>query len=393
MERIGIYGGTFSPPHLGHIRAARTAVEMLQLSKMLMIPSCIPPHKAAEVSASADQRLEMLNLATAQESELEASDLELQRGGVSYTYETVAQLRKQYPDAELILCMGSDMFLALDSWREPQRILEQASIGVFLRGEPEERDGIAAMQEKLESRGGKVYRIGNPVTKISSTDIRRLLLFGCADPYLPDGVGDYIRKNGLYGTGRDYRGLSIEELESVVTGLLKPNRVAHVLGCRDTAVELAKLWGTDETEAARAALLHDVTKALDGPAQLTLCREYGMIPDDFSGKNPKTIHALTGSLVADRVFGESGNVVSAIRCHTTGKANMNMLEKIIYVADYIEPNRDFPGVDSLRSLAHTDIDSALKRGLEMTLEMLKRQGREVSPESMEALCYLQAVGR
>ena len=125
---------------------------------------------------------------------------------------------------------------------------------------------------------------------------------------------------------------------------------------------------------------------------MTLCREYGIILDNFSSQNPKTLHALTGSLVAERIFGESEAVVSAIRSHTTGKANMNLLEKILYVADYMEPNRDFPGVEELRELAYTDIDKALKRGLEMTLEMLRSQKREISPESQQALKYLQESG-
>ena len=180
----------------------------------------------------------------------------------------------------------------------------------------------------------------------------------------------------------------MEKLEQVVVSLLKPNRVAHVLGCRDTAVELARRWGADETDAARAGMLHDITKALDGPLQLTLCEAYGMILDDFSAKNPKTLHALTGSLVAERIFGEKEAVVEAIRWHTTGKADMNLLQKIIYVADYMEPNRDFPGVEQLRSLAFTDIDAALKLGLEMTLSVLREQGREISEESMQALMWL-----
>ena len=171
-------------------------------------------------------------------------------------------------------------------------------------------------------------------------------------------------------------------------GLLKPSRVGHVLGCRDTAVKLAKRWGADEDDAARAGILHDVTKALDGPLQLTLCAEYGTILTDFGKKYPKTLHALTGALVAERIFGEKQSVVNAIRHHTTGKANMSLLEKIIYVADYMEPNRDFPGVERLRELAFSDLDAALKLGLEMTLEHLKRQGSEVSPESREALAYL-----
>jgi nicotinate-nucleotide adenylyltransferase len=119
-----------------------------------------------------------------------------------------------------------------------------------------------------------------------------------------------------------------------------------------------------------------------------LCDAYGRILSDFSKRYPKTLHALTGSLVAERIFGENEAVVSAIEHHTTGKADMDLLEKIIYVADYMEPNRDFPGVEQLRELAFTDLDAALKLGLEMTLAHLKRQGNEVSPASREALAWL-----
>ena len=174
----------------------------------------------------------------------------------------------------------------------------------------------------------------------------------------------------------------------MVVSLLKANRVKHVLGCRDTAVKLAKVWGADPVDAGRAGLLHDITKALDGQLQLTLCGAYGKLLDDFSRKYPKTLHALTGSLVAGRIFGENKAVVSAIEFHTTGKADMSLLEAIIYVADYMEPNRDFPGVERLRELAYTDIRGALKLGLEMTLEHLKEQGGEVSPASRQALDYL-----
>ena len=228
---------------------------------------------------------------------------------------------------------------------------------------------------------------------ITSTDLRRMLVFRCADEFLTPQVREYIRENNLYDETQDLRGLSLAELQQTVIGLLKPSRVNHVLGCRDAAVELARLWGADETDAARAALLHDVTKALDGPLQLTLCWSYGTILDDFSMRNPKTLHALTGSLVAKRIFGENDAVVSAIRSHTTGKADMNLLEKIIYVADYMEPNRDFPGVDELRRLAYADIDGALKLGLEMTLNMLREQGREISGESREALEWLKEKQR
>ena len=240
----------------------------------------------------------------------------------------------------------------------------------------------------MEEKGHSARILDNPVIHISSTQLRRLIAFRCADPFLPQNVGDYIRDHDLYHCNADWKHLPMDQLEQIVVSLLNPNRVAHVLGCRDTAAELARIWGVDETDAARAGLLHDITKALDGTLQLTLCQEYGTILDAFSQKYPKTLHALTGSLVAERIFGENPTVVAAIASHTTGKANMNMLEKIIYVADYMEPNRNFAGVEDLRHLAHTDMDGALRYGLEMALEHLARLGDEVSPASQDALAYL-----
>lgn len=393
MERIGIYGGTFNPPHLGHIQGASYAAAALGLTRVLMIPDRAAPHKRLPLdSPSPEQRLEMTRIAAKSVAGAEASDLELQREGPSYTVDTVRQLHGMYPGAELVLLMGTDMFLSFANWRQPEEILKYVSLGVMCRGEKNEIPRLEEQKRVLEAQGGRSYLINNPIVEISSTDLRRMLVFRCAAPFLPEGVEAYIRENSLYSTGRDLRELPMEELERVVVGLLKPNRVAHVLGCRDTAARLARRWGADETDAARAGLLHDITKALDGPLQLTLCREYGIVLDSFSTENPKTLHALTGSLVAERIFGENPNVVAAIRSHTTGKADMNLLEKIIYVADYMEPNRDFPGVEELRALSNTDIDKALKLGLEMTIQMLLQQKRTVSPASAEALAYLREKG-
>ena len=393
MERIGIYGGTFNPPHLGHFRGAEYALEQLQLDRLLMIPTHTAPHKEnSQEIPTPQQRLEMVQLGLGDREDVVASDLEISRGGISYTFETVEQLAAQYPNAELFLIIGTDMFSSFESWREPERILKHATLAVLCRGEKGEQEQIAETMPRLTAMGAKVEILQNPITAISSTDLRRMIAFRCASEFLPQPVEEYILQNGLYDSWKNYRHLPIEKLQEVVVSLLKPNRVAHVLGCRETAVELARLYGADETDAARAALLHDITKALGGQLQLTMCRSYGTMLDKFSQKNPKTLHALTGSLVAERIFGENEAVVDAIRCHTTGKADMNLLEKIIYVADYVEPNRDFPGVEELRNLAYTDITKALKLGLQNTLNLLHRQGSEISPESMEALFFLEYTG-
>lgn len=330
----------------------------------------------------------MLRIAAEDCPKAEVSDIELNRGGVSYTFQTVSELKERYPDAELILLMGSDMFLCFDQWKQPDDILKNVELGVFYRGSKGEKTAVAENKAKLEQRGAKIRLVENDIVDISSTQLRRMLAFHCAGPFLSPGVAAYIREHGLYDVNAQWKNLPMAELEQVVIRLLNPNRVAHVLGCRDTAVALAKRWGADVTDAARAGILHDITKALDGPLQLTVCAEYGKILGEFSRKYPRTLHALTGSMVAERIFGENEAVVSAIRSHTTGKADMNLLETIIYVADYMEPNRSFPGVEKLRELAFSNLTAALKLGLEMTLEHLKEQGNEVSPESREALDWL-----
>ena len=391
MERIGLFGGTFNPPHIGHIQAAVNGMTALKLDRMLLIPSRISPHKQLpDHSPTAWQRLEMLQIAAEGLNRICVSDLETSREGVSYTWQTVELVRKAHPDARLFLFMGSDMFLSFHQWREAKRIMEQAVLAVFYRGGKGEMKAVSAQKAALEQIGASVELVKNDICPLSSTDVRRMIAFGCGGAFLPAGVETYIRRQGLYHCGTDFRNLSMDTLEKVVVGLLNPNRVAHVLGCRDTAAELARRWGAEETDAARAGMLHDVTKALPGDLQLALCREYGVSLDEFSRENPKTLHALTGSLVAQRVFGENPAVVDAIRYHTTGRANMGLLEKIIYVADYMEPNRDFPGVERLRELAVSDIDGALMLGLEMTLEHLRRQGSVLSPESAQALEYLKS---
>ena len=387
--KIGIYGGTFNPIHTGHIHAARQAQQALGLDKLLMIPDRIAPHKQIPFgSPTPEQRLEMLRLAVAGEPGIEVSDIELKREGKSYSYLTVEAIREAYPDAEIYLLMGTDMFLSFHTWMKPERITAEATLAVMYRGEKGEAAKIEARKAEMEAEGVRVALVKNDTINISSTQLRRLIAFRCASEFLPNGVGDYIRENSLYDADANWKNLPMEQLEPIVIRLLNPNRVAHVLGCRDTAVELARHWGADVDDAARAGILHDITKALDGPLQLTLCREYGTILDEFGYKYPKTLHALTGSLVADRIFGENEAVVSAICHHTTGKADMSLLETIIYVADYMEPCRNFPGVETLRELAYSDITGALKLGLEMTLEHLKNLGDEVSPASREALEFL-----
>ena len=151
--KIGIYGGTFNPPHLGHLTAARAVFEMLGLDRLLLIPAGMPPHKAMPTgSPTAAQRLEMTRLAAEQlglGNRVQTLDMELNREGKSYTADTLELLKQQYPEDELWLLMGTDMFLTLQVWRQPEKILALAGIAAFGRTEADTEELFAVQREYL----------------------------------------------------------------------------------------------------------------------------------------------------------------------------------------------------------------------------------------------------
>mgnify|MGYP002535689426 CR=1 FL=1 len=144
-----LYGGTFDPPHNGHIAAAKAAMERLALDKLLLIPTFIPPHKALPAgAASPQQRLDMAVLAAAELGKrAEVLDVELRRGGPSYSWETLCMMKEQYPEDEIFLLMGSDMFLTLQDWRESRQVMSMARIGAFSRMQGGEEAAFAALPD------------------------------------------------------------------------------------------------------------------------------------------------------------------------------------------------------------------------------------------------------
>ena len=168
---------------------------------------------------------------------------------------------------------------------------------------------------------------------------------------------------------------------------LKDSRVPHVLGCESEAVKLAERWGEDTDKASTAALLHDITKKCSYEDNLELIKKYGLELDENEMANPKLLHAKTGAALAADVFNIGPEIAEAIKWHTTGKPNMTLLEKIIYLADYIEPTRDFDGVEELRKLAYQDINKCMALGLKMSLEEVSSRGTKPHKNTREAFEY------
>lgn len=378
--KTAIYGGSFNPPHLGHVSAARTVYEQLCPDRFLIIPTNIPPHKdMAQDSPAPGERLKLCRLAFEGIPGAEVSDLELRREGRSYSADTVALLRREYPEDRLYLVMGSDMFLSFRAWYRFRYLLENCVLTVLSR-EEDDLPELERFQEELKEKyGGEVLLLPHEPLPMSSGEIRRRLPLGLGADMLPEKVYSEIIRCRCYGAQPE-----LTWLRAQVAPMLTSQRMAHTAGCEQEAVQLARRWGENPESAAVAGILHDITKNLGYDEQLILCGKYGIILDSAEKENPKLLHAITGAARARDLFGVSDAVCEAIRWHTTGKPDMTTLEKIIYLADYIEPTRDFAGLDKLRALAYEDLDKAMALGLEMSLEEIRRRNAEPHPASLEA---------
>lgn len=396
--KIGIYGGSYNPIHLGHMTAACNAIKLLSLDRLLLIPTGLPPHKKfPSDTPPSEDRVAMLSLAADQIAlqtgiPVEVDEREISREGKSYSALTVAQIKAEHPQDALYLLMGTDMFLTFQHWYEPQSILDNCTLCAFGRSEQDTQELFAEQTKYLQAHFANVRIVTcaiPDVIDISSTQLRDALQKGEGGNYLSPQVYGYILRRNLYGTSLDMKRLTIDQLRPIALSYLKAKRVAHVLGTEKAAGELASQYGVDVQKARVAALLHDCTKRLEMEEQLALCEKYRIALDALERKNLKLLHAKTGAAIARDVFGVDDEVYYAIFWHTTGKADMTMLEKVIYLADYMEPTRKFDGVDALREAVHADIDRGLAMGLSMSVEEMKQYGKELHSNTRSALEFIK----
>lgn len=384
MRRV-VYGGSFNPPHLGHIQAIRSVSNALQADKILVIPTYLAPHKEMSSDTPApEERMELCRLAFGTLPGVEVSDLEMRREGKSYTSDTILELKRRYPGDEIVFVMGTDMILSLETWHEPETVMKNASIAVVLRGDAEDGQVENHISYLKQRYGADIVLLKTDVYPAASTDIRQALKKAGGRAALSEAVYAHIIKHRDYGARAE-----LSWLREKAHAMLDAKRIPHVEGCAKEAVRLAQRWGADTYEAEAAGILHDITKKCTVDEQLLLFDKYGMIPNMSMVGTDKILHQITGAAVAYGEFGVSPAIRDAIRWHTTGRADMSLLEKIIYLADYIEPTRDFDGVERLRELSYTEIDAAMELGLRMTIEDLEAKGAPVSDVSAQAYLWFK----
>lgn len=387
QKRIGIFGGSFNPIHTAHLMIAEAARDQFALDQLIFVPTGRAPHKTFHGADDQTIRKELLLCAIQDNPYFALSTYEFAREEVSYTWETLLHFRHEYPDADLYFLIGEDSLYDFETWRYPERICEEAHILVALRSSKDAEavsEQIAYLQNKYHA---VIDLLDLPGFAISSSFIREQSTKGRSVRYIvPDAVAEYIAAHGLY---RDVHAMQFEEMERKLKDSIKKGRYIHTQGVIQTARHLAQCHHYNEEKAAIAALLHDCAKYMPEDERIAYCETHGVDVNDAERTNLTLLHAKCGAIMAEEEYGvENQEILHAIRVHTTGEPEMNLLDKIIFVADYIEPNRTHaPNLDALRALAETDLDRTTALILSDTLDYLKKTGKTIDDTTQEAYDY------
>ncbi len=371
MKKIGLYGGTFNPPHKEHINIAKNVVSELDLDLLIVIPSFISPHKIGVEVANGLQRLEMLKLAFQGEEKIIVSDYELCKKDVSYTYLTVEHFKNLYKYDELYFIMGSDMLENFPTWKNPEIIAKNVNMVLVQRV----FDNIDT--KKIVENFTTKYHKPVITTKYlgqncSSTSIRiKANLDLDFSTETTEEIYNYIVENSVYKK---------DEYYDFVCKKLPEKRRKHTYGVILTAISLAKKLGADIKKCELSALLHDVAKYED-------YKNYKNFKID-SGVCENVIHQFLGEYILKTELGVTDSeILNSVKYHTTARANMSLIEKIIYVADLIEQGRNYDGVENLRQAVYNDFESGFKLCLEEVYKLLLKRGKLIYYLTKQAYEY------
>jgi len=338
--RIGLYGGSFNPPHLGHLRAAQFFAASLLLDRLLIVPAKEAPLRASPMVSGGDR------LALCKRTfPFPVSDIELRRPGVSYTVDTLRELHETVPGAKFFLLMGEDQKEKFVLWKDWQDILQLAELFIL----PRAGEGIGDF---------------TPL-EISSTQLRLKLLIGeDVSQWLSPAAIEYIREKKLYQP-------------------LTPKRLHHCQCVAEAAEALALRYGADPAKAHLAGLTHDCAKSMPFAVQEHLCARYGKPFTEHELAAPPVCHAFAGEAYLALECGVTDpEVLGAVRWHTLGHAGMTPLEECVYVGDLISSDRDYPDVERTRALAAQNLHAASIYILEYIFARQRERGRPIHPDSL-----------
>jgi len=446
--KIGIFGGTFDPIHLGHIAILKAAAKSGYIDKIIVIPNAYPPHKPLDQTSMASYRYEMTRIALKEfnfEIPVVLSDMELFRKGKSYTLDTILELKTTYSISDqFVLIYGSDVVFEIENWHQPRQIMKECELFIARRPGFEGDEFDNKVKFLVEHFCAKIAFFQADYIDISSTELRESLV---SEPdkkqvFILPAVHEWITKNKIYENQKNLSQISYEvflqlrEYECELRKIITKDRLIHSINTMREAVKLAVLFGGDIDKCAIAGLLHDCAKSktvdiekqfhttgkdnnkfsghddvlhnvtgdIDSLDAIKESKVDGLsektnISNDISNEtaqierndpnlsdpllSPDILHAYLGKKMAiDKFNIEDKDILNAIYYHTTSRNNSSLLEKIIFVADKIEPGRTFPRIDEIRLMTYRDLEEGLLNCLADIIKLLYHSNKVPHPDTI-----------
>jgi nicotinate-nucleotide adenylyltransferase len=391
--RIAILGGSFNPPHTGHLYLADTALARLGYHRIILVPAFQSPFKLGSETASPKDRLDMLAASITGDPRLAVDDCEIRREGVSYTIDTIADICRRYrPEGKPGLILGDDLAETFHNWRSAGALAEQTSIIVARR-----IPGGPAPAFPFPYTG-----LDNEVINVSSRLVRDMILQGGAWRYLvPSGVRDIIESRRLYGLKEDRIGSSgaldrdialetLLELENVARKMLSPARFLHSRNTALLARDLCIRFNLDPGKGYLAGIAHDICKSMGpGGEMARLARSDGGGMTKLEKAKPSLLHGRAAAALLKKQYDiHNEDVLDAVRYHTTAGGDGD-LARVLYVADKIEASREDVN-EQLRDMIGTaDLDTLFAAALDTTVAYLQSQKMDISPGTLRLLAAMR----
>jgi len=391
--KLGIFGGSFNPVHLGHIFLAYKAVEALKLDRLVMIPAYISPFKtdAPDMENGVNDRIKMLAAAIAGESRLTIDDCEINRQGISYTIDTLKDIISRYnPDGKPYLVIGDDLADDFPKWRESDRILKLADVVIARR---------------VNSRPVKYsfphLIIENDIINISSHEVRNKIAEGSGwRSLVPSSVRAIIEDRQLYNINSkkinaECSQTLIIRIEDTARETISVSRFLHSRNTALLAQDLCLRFGLDPDAGYLAGIAHDLCKQFDAKQMQKLVKADGMPVSALEKEKPGLLHGRAAAvLLRERFNINNDDILEAVAFHTSGRENMNPLAKIIYIADKAEVSRNID--PALRIICYEEGTSQTLKALDniffavLKKTVSKLQARELNL-SLDTLKLLERM--
>ena len=383
---ILFFGGSFDPVHNGHENILRTALNYKKFDKIIVMPVGSPGHKPS-CKAPFPVRKYMVEQAFGDMgTELEVSDFEGNSHEKSYSYITVEHLKSVYPQATIYFIIGADSAINMKSWARWEYLAQQVTYLVFAR-EIDENSQLKAAVKEIQQYSPNTVILKSNVFPVSSTQIRNVASAGGdISAFVDEKVKVVIEKYHLYS--EDFYEKHAGTAQLLIPLMLREKRAQHTFNVADLAVQLAEKYGVDARKARLAALLHDIMKQQPDDIMLHRAQQSDII-EKIADKPMPVLHGFAAADFARREMGiEDEEILMAIKSHTCGRAYMRDLEKMIYLADMLSRERDFPEKEPLLELLWTtNLDITMEQALKDSINWLKEKGGAIDTDSYQALDY------